>query len=209
MGSGGEGGAAEEFADFGVGGLGEVLVPLADRLEPGGREEADDLVGFLGEPLADGRRGDRNSDDDAGGVAQAESGDGGAHGGAGGEAVVDEDDGAAGDVDGRPVAAVGLLAAFELGALAVEDEAELVGGGAGMEDGGFVDELDCGTADAAGGDGSEGELGDVGGADFANYPYIEGGVEGLGDFEGDGDAATGESEDAEVGLVGEGGELGG
>src|SRR6185437_3309310 len=102
LGSAGARGLAEELADFAVSGLGEVVVPLADRIQPGGHEEADNLVGLLGEPLTNRGGCDRDGDNDAGRVALAEGGDGGTHGGTGGESVVDQNDGAAGDFDGQP-----------------------------------------------------------------------------------------------------------
>src|SRR5438309_1440433 len=61
------GGAVQQVADFVVAGLGEVLVPEADRVEGLRRTGADGLVGLLTELGARLGGADGHGDDDAGG----------------------------------------------------------------------------------------------------------------------------------------------
>src|SRR5262249_48875311 len=114
-------------ANLGVGGLREVLVPLADGIEIDGRVQADNLVSFTGNLLTHRRRSHGNCNDDSGLPEKAEGSDGGAHGGAGGEAVIHQDYSFAVDTDWRARAAISTFPAVEFEALAGRDGLNLLG----------------------------------------------------------------------------------
>ncbi len=134
----------------------------------------------------------------------AEREDGGVDAGSGGDSVVDEEDGLAGELERRATTAI------EEGAL-VEELADLGGDavdGFGRDALG-ADDFFVEITAAGGGDGPEGKLLVAGNAKLVGEEDVEREMEGLGDLEGNDDAATRDSENDCVGATGELGQVGG
>lgn len=141
-------------------------------------------------------RGDGDGDDKFAGILLFEGGDGDAHGSAGRQAIVDEHDRSVVDAGRRLIAAVEALLAGKFAALALGDGVEQVVGD--IE--GF-DHFGVEHAGVADGDGSHGEFFVARDAELANEHEVEAGAEAFGDDAGDGDAAAGQGEDEQIGLV--------
>src|SRR3954464_7245532 len=98
---------SEQVANFPVAGRGEVLVPMAHRMERLRHPGTDDLVDLGAERGAGRGRGDRYGHDDPRGPAAAEDGEGRPQAGAGGPPVSEEDDDPAAHGRGLPGAPIG------------------------------------------------------------------------------------------------------
>ena len=96
--------ARQQVADLLVGGRGEVVVPLADRGQPGGREHADHVVGVGTNASTTGRRPRPVRRGSPAGAAGAGDLAGGSCGGTGGHSVIDDQRGASRQRDRGPVA---------------------------------------------------------------------------------------------------------
>ena len=163
-----------------------------------------EFIGIRGEALDGIGGGDGRGEDEAGGIAGAQGMKGRVGGRAGGDAVIDEDDAFILDDGRRTRAAVMAGAAGEV---------LLLEGGLRLEVGeGDAEGLDDPLLEvrrAGFGDGSDGELGVVRGADLVGEAEIERGLQGADDFRGYGHTAARQGEDEEIAAATQMGEGGG
>ena len=109
------------------------------------------------------------------------------------EAIVDDDDGLAVEWDERTIDVVGLVAPFEFAALTFRDLLDERWRNSKIGDGVVVEYLY-----AARGDGADREFWMIGGAQLSDQEDVKWRVERPGDLEGDGNAATRESEHEDI-----------
>ncbi len=105
---------AQQSDDLFIGGLGEVVVELADGVEVLRRFGNDQFVDARAEPVDGGDGRDRHCDDELLRLHLAQSVDRGIDTGAGRNSVIDEDDGSSLNGDGRTVATIQAGAFFQL-----------------------------------------------------------------------------------------------
>jgi hypothetical protein len=183
----------EEGTDLFVGGLREVVVPLADGGEVRRRFAADDLVHFIPQFGACSRGRDRHGDYDPAGALLTDCGDGCPHSGPGGQAVIRKNGDPA--LHGRraTVPPVFTLAARELAKLAGGDGVDYRLGDAEAAGHIRVDDTDT-----AGGDGTHRKLFVARDTEFADEENVERNAEIFGDRRPDRNTTPREGEDDDV-----------
>jgi len=187
----------EELGDFGIGGLGEVCVALADAAKIGRGVKGEKALDKGTQGGTGLTRGDGCGDDDLARVLRAEGLDCGAKGGAGGDAVIDEDDSFSSDRGRGGMAAIGELPTMKL--LALNGGFSFKGSTRDAESTHHIMVYDL---DAARGDGAHGEFCVAGDAELADDEDIERGVEFAGNLRGHGDAAAREGKHENVRAAG-------
>jgi hypothetical protein len=180
----------QQEANLVIAGLIEVPVPLPDGGEVIRCHEADHCIGMPLEFVAGVFCCDRHRDDDLLRSSLPERGDGSAHGVAGCNTIVDQQNALAVYVDGRAVAAIGMLAPFQFARLAVNSLCELLW--RYME---RAHDLLVDNTDAARGDGAHRQLWLLWRTELANHEDIERRAEGPGDLVRNWDAPARECED--------------
>jgi hypothetical protein len=179
-------GERQQLQNFVVCDACEIFVPPADGEEGVGDGAADYLISFGPEVGAGFGRGDGDGDDAFPGSLATERARRSQHGGTGGEAIIDQDDGAAGYFALRTTAAIHLFAAAEFFVLTGADGIHHFVGDAEFAQKGRIE-----NAHAIGGKGAEGQFFVARNAEFTNDQDIEGRMESLSHFEGDGHASAG------------------
>ena len=176
-----------------VAGLGEVLVPLADRQEVPRRLQADHLVGVGRQRGARGGRRDRHRQYHPGGPLRPRDLAGGPGGRAGRDAVVDDDRGPPGQRGAGPVAAEAPCPPIEFSALTPLHRGDL--GVGDVRDG---DHLGIDDPDVALPDRAHAQLGLDGYAELADHDHVERCAQRPRHLRRDRHAATGQREHHDV-----------
>ncbi len=176
--------------DLLVGGLGEVLVPLADGAEGAWCGEAHHLVGLGAQPGHRVRRRHRNGQHHARRALRPYDFAGGRGRGPGRDPVVHHDHGPAVEVHPRTVAAEAPGLPGELGLLGVLDRHEIR-----LPDPAAADDVLADDPYAALADGAEPQLTVVRDAELAHHDHIQRGAERLCHREGHRNSAAGQAQD--------------
>jgi hypothetical protein len=185
----GLGGSLEAGDDLVVGGLGEVLVELADREERVRCLQRDELVGSVGQARGPLRWGDGYGQHHPSGPVGAGDLTGRTRGRPGGDAVIDDHRDAALEAVAGPVAPEPLGPTFELGPLAGLDPGQLGLGHTREADHLVVDDPHAVLADRA-----HAQLGLERHTELADHDHIQRGMQGPGHLERDGHPAPREAE---------------